>query len=449
MVMFSCNRCSKGLKKKDVLTHSYQCGGPNNINVTCIDCLKDFRGNEYDSHTSCVTEEVRYGGKGAVVKETGKKQNQWLGIVRQVLKVNDSLDIPVKKFLQSIQHMENIPRNQKKFHNWANSAMHIKDRTFLDKVFQILQAEFQKSNEANKSKDSASTKPKNPSDDQEDVQTESGPAEERVEKKEKKKKKSKNHEEITEEGHTEENGVNGVEEKRKNRDTPDDVQEELDNGTVKEEKPKKKKKKKRNSDEVEEEESIENAEPMEENGGEIPEMKEDDVKLSKKERKMKKKKAKFESELREIENFKKEEVEENIVEEAPKTKKSKKRKLNEESNVDEPDKDGDENDSKRKKVVEDRANENGNDESVEPTTESPSKKQKFNWHQMIVEVLKKSKDDEVSVKKITKKVINEYVSRYGDIGIHEKLNAKMTKKLKTCPGIRVLKDKVKLLETDE
>ncbi|KAF6199882.1 hypothetical protein GE061_006180 [Apolygus lucorum] len=405
MVMFSCNRCSKGLKKKDVLNHSFQCGGRNNINVTCIDCLKDFRGNEFDKHTSCVTEEARYGGKGVVVKETGKKQNQWLGIVREVLSVNKSLDVPVKKFLQSIQHMENIPRNQKKFHNWANSAMHIKDKSFLDQVFEILQTEFQKRNEA--IKESAAEKTMD------------------------------NSTEVV----TEENGVNGEGGKKQKAD---DVQEELGNGEVND----KKRKKKKKSEKVDE--SVEEVERMEEETCQAPETKEDDVKLTKKEKKLKKKKAKFEAELQDIENFKKNEQDGEVAEEeAPKKKKSKKRKLAEENGVDKPDEDGEGKDSKRQKVEEDRLNEKGTEESAEPTAVSPSKKQKFDWFQMIVDVLKKSKHDEVPVKKVTKKVINEYIARYGDSGIQDKLNAKMTKKLRTCPNIRVLKDKVKLLETEE
>jgi len=72
MVFFTCLNCNESLQKPKVAKHyTGRCYGP--INVTCVDCLKDFRGNEYEAHVKCLTEEERYSAKGFVAKPSSCK----------------------------------------------------------------------------------------------------------------------------------------------------------------------------------------------------------------------------------------------------------------------------------------------------------------------------------------------------------------------------------------
>ncbi|BES99121.1 Ly1 antibody reactive homolog (mouse) [Nesidiocoris tenuis] len=478
MVMFNCNRCSAAMKKKDVENHSFKCGGKSNINVTCIDCLKDFRGNAYESHTSCLTEDQRYGGTDAASKPTGQKQNQWLGIVKEVLKQKDSLETDVLQFLKSVQHSQNIPRNRKKFQNWARSAKHITDTKFLDKVFDILQAEFNKTRQTDKA-DKSETSVEKPVDRKEaNDDGKSAEIDDSSTSKGKKSKKRKSAE--VENGNAanddaEIDDINGEKlkiddsstsktKKSKKRKSSEVENGNTANGNVANDDaeivgnqngekleiddsltPKTKKSKKRKSSEVENGNTAgDDAEIADNKNGEKVENEcESETKLSKKERKLLKKKAKYELEVKEIENAVTDDpIPQEEVEPGKKSKKSKKRKLAEvDENVEKVD------DSKKRKVEGDNEVETGDSPL---NGDSPGKKKtKFNWHEMIVEVVKQSKNQEISLKKLSKKVVNEYISRFGDIGIQEKLQAKLNKKVNHCPGIKVLKDRAKLVERED
>ena len=91
------------------------------------------------------------------------------------------------------------------------------------------------------------------------------------------------------------------------------------------------------------------------------------------------------------------------------------------------------------------------DESVDDSlTEVPdSKKTKFEWDEVMVTLLEKQDDSEMSLKKLKKKCIAEFLSR--NEGTHktkEELGAKFDKKLKKRKYI-VLKDRVKLRKDEE
>lgn len=75
MVFFTCGNCGESIKKPAIAKHYMgKCRGP--VNVTCVDCFKDFRGNEYEAHIKCVTEEERYAAKGFVPKASSNKGNE-------------------------------------------------------------------------------------------------------------------------------------------------------------------------------------------------------------------------------------------------------------------------------------------------------------------------------------------------------------------------------------
>ena len=84
MVFFTCNACGQSIRKNRVEKH-WQTECPNCEVLSCMDCGKDFYGEEYAAHTSCITEAEKY--QGALFKgERGgaskgdKKQQQWIQV---------------------------------------------------------------------------------------------------------------------------------------------------------------------------------------------------------------------------------------------------------------------------------------------------------------------------------------------------------------------------------
>lgn len=68
MVSFQCEACGDVLTKKKLDQHKNRCRG---ATFTCIDCMVHFYGNDYRSHTSCMTEEQKY--QGALYKNKKAK----------------------------------------------------------------------------------------------------------------------------------------------------------------------------------------------------------------------------------------------------------------------------------------------------------------------------------------------------------------------------------------
>ena len=84
MVVFTCNACGVSVKKNRVDKH-WQTECPGCEVLSCMDCGKDFYGDEYVSHTSCVTEAEKYQGplfqgeKGGQTKGE-RKQLGWIEV---------------------------------------------------------------------------------------------------------------------------------------------------------------------------------------------------------------------------------------------------------------------------------------------------------------------------------------------------------------------------------
>uniref|UniRef100_A0A2A4IVN6 Zinc finger C2H2 LYAR-type domain-containing protein n=1 Tax=Heliothis virescens TaxID=7102 RepID=A0A2A4IVN6_HELVI len=83
MVVFTCGHCGESVQKPKVEKHYLTICRNRNPNLSCMDCFKDFLGQDYESHIKCITEEERYSGKGFVSKEkkgikTKRKMTQLL-----------------------------------------------------------------------------------------------------------------------------------------------------------------------------------------------------------------------------------------------------------------------------------------------------------------------------------------------------------------------------------
>ncbi|XP_052872759.1 uncharacterized protein C16C10.8 [Anopheles cruzii] len=129
MVFFTCNHCGEALKKQAVEKHGYRC--KRELNVSCMDCNKDFYGKEYDAHTSCVTELERYSDKNYVPKANAnkgaRKQETWISTIRAITEAKRNLPKGVTSVFEVIQRNDNIPRKMKGFMNFfQNSAKYIR-----------------------------------------------------------------------------------------------------------------------------------------------------------------------------------------------------------------------------------------------------------------------------------------------------------------------------------
>ncbi|XP_035204855.1 cell growth-regulating nucleolar protein-like [Stegodyphus dumicola] len=116
MVVFACNQCGQSVKKNQVDKHCFQCRGCQSL--SCMDCGKDFWGDDYKSHTKCVSEDQKYGGKDFKPKPSSNKgevkQVQWIEHIKKVI-ATKNLSGPLSSLLREITEFQNIPRKRVKF----------------------------------------------------------------------------------------------------------------------------------------------------------------------------------------------------------------------------------------------------------------------------------------------------------------------------------------------
>ncbi|XP_043267476.1 cell growth-regulating nucleolar protein isoform X2 [Venturia canescens] len=154
MVVFTCNNCGDSLQKPKVAKHyQFQCRSSENL--TCVDCHKDFYGQEYVSHTKCITESERYGGQDYVPKpgqnKGERKQQEWINIVKNVIETAKNLTMEERNILNILSRHENIPRKKAKFLNFIRSVMGNRiNMPVIDGIWARMETAFKGAVEANK-----------------------------------------------------------------------------------------------------------------------------------------------------------------------------------------------------------------------------------------------------------------------------------------------------------
>ncbi|NXS97918.1 LYAR protein, partial [Jacana jacana] len=385
MVVFTCNACGESVKKAQVEKHvnicrSCQC-------LSCMDCGKDFWGDDYKEHVRCVSEDQKYGGKDfeAKTNKGDAKQQEWIQKIHEVMK-KPNISPKVRNILEQMRVFDNIPRKKAKFQNWMKNSLRITDSTLQDQVWDIF-------SEATRNISS---------------------------EKEQEKPNQKQFSETVEEAIAEENGI-----------TDEKIERKKNKRERKEERQKNKKKEKKdlkleNQTEVKKSKKSKKGKESSENEIEIngnghqPELEE--------ETNVKKRKLKHVAEtLSHVRTF--------LLAlqlfvyvyplpspEEPRTT-AKRRKT--------------------ETISEDVETENtdGNEENV------GTEKGKFNWKGTIKAVLKQAPDNEISIKKLRKKVIAQYYAVAGEQHKSEEdILVIFNKKVNNNPKFKVLKDKVKLLK---
>ncbi|XP_045506758.1 cell growth-regulating nucleolar protein [Colias croceus] len=412
MVVFTCGHCGESVQKPKVEKHYLTKCRNKNPNLSCMDCFKDFLGNDYESHTKCITEEERYSGKGFQAKEKKgeKKQNAWVEMLQAVLDEQKDASKNVLRIIETISKHNNTPRKKPKFINFVkNVCGHKTNPKDIDAAWDLISVklgELSKLNSQNQNQNKKENEPKTNGTD------ESSETSAKIEN---------GHDEIK----NDENDDNANTENGKADEGEENNAEEI-NGDAKE-----------------------------------------PVKLSKKQRKEEKKRQKYEAELLSAEAPAADDAEEDgETKKKGKKNKNKAEKVNDENvpldgknkikkrkrqdtvtNPEVVDNGVVAKESKKKLKTEEEAEESIclHDQNVARSEETEEKKNgKFDWHEVIISVLQK-KGNELPFKRLQKKVLGEYSEYTGD-EVDDRIADKFIKKLKSAPNVRVDKNRVTLIE---
>jgi cell growth-regulating nucleolar protein len=138
MVFFVCETCNETLKKNQVDKHCYSCRGCNA--VTCVDCSVTFYGNDYAAHTTCISEAEKY--EKSLFKPKSqtkpKAQDLWTELIEEIVSMSSSAPSPVKPYLQRLSQLGNVPRNKKKFLNFAKNSLNLYKDNVLEEIWNFL-----------------------------------------------------------------------------------------------------------------------------------------------------------------------------------------------------------------------------------------------------------------------------------------------------------------------
>ncbi|XP_035442461.2 cell growth-regulating nucleolar protein [Spodoptera frugiperda] len=421
MVVFTCGHCGESVQKPKVEKHYMTICRNRNPNLSCMDCFKDFLGQDYESHIKCITEEERYSGKGFVSKEKKgeKKQNAWVEMLQSVLDEQKSAPRNVLRIIETISKHNNTPRKKPKFINFVKNVCGQKTNPKdIDQAWDLISVKLTALSNANNRNQNQ----------KKDVTEEEKPQTSTIEETDEKPEEND-----IENEEAEENGVDG-------------------NGVVE-----------GNGEAVQNEE---------EGAG--------NKKKSKKQRKEEKKHKKYEAELQSA-AAPPEEVEEETETKKGKKKKNRTESVNGEENVQPEGKNGKNKKRKRQDTVNSvngaqEVADNGMEVEAAVATGKAQKKKsktaqeeeeeaeesiclhdqnvakigelavsdKFNWHAVIISVLQK-KGNELPFKRLQKKVLGEYSEATGR-EVDDRIADKFIKKLKSAPNVRVDKNRVLLID---
>lgn len=103
--------------------------------MTCVDCSVTFYGDDYAAHTTCVSEAEKY-EKTLYKPKAGKAnpQDAWNDLIQTACSNASTAPQIVKPYLQRVGELNNVPRNKKKFLNFAKNSL----RLYSDNVLEAL-----------------------------------------------------------------------------------------------------------------------------------------------------------------------------------------------------------------------------------------------------------------------------------------------------------------------
>jgi cell growth-regulating nucleolar protein len=403
MVVFTCNHCGESLQKPRVEKHyNMQCRRSKSL--TCVDCFKDFKDEEYVVHTKCITEEERYSAKGSIpggiVKKGDVKQESWIDMIKSIVQNELNLKPSLKNLMNTISTYSNVPRKKAKFINFLQNSLggraNFNDIEAAWSLIEKYKNEQSKDNSNASNKQQESTVKENETKHKSTDDGEDAPV-----------KKKKKLEQVDDQKVDVEMSENGLQPKNDDKEKP------------------KKKKKESKKQELDEGINIE----TKENGLQNEIQPKNDEEKPKKKKKQSKKQAcdeviKLINIERETMDLKKEaQNQQNDVE-------TKEKKSQYQTNGDEG--------SYKKKL--DKVN-------VELEDTERQNSSSFNFKDAILKIL--NSKGSMSCKKLQKKVLSAYLMETGNAEYSEKTVKKYNKKLKKIGNVSVNDDVVSLLENVE
>lgn len=108
--------------------------------VTCVDCSVTFYGNDYEQHTSCVSEAQKY--EGALYKAKKAKlnpQDAWVALIEEVSANAKEAPVALQQHLVRLGELNNVPRNKKKFVNFCTNSLKLYNEKLLESLFDYLE----------------------------------------------------------------------------------------------------------------------------------------------------------------------------------------------------------------------------------------------------------------------------------------------------------------------
>jgi cell growth-regulating nucleolar protein len=139
MVTFDCE-CGESLRKNKVAKHFFTCR--TGRYVTCIDCYQVFWGNDYEQHTSCISEAKKFMGNlysEAADKSTKvSKQDRWTDALKEI-QADDSIDASLRQDLAKVLEFDNIPRKHKPFANFVKNSVRIWNDHRIQELWAIIE----------------------------------------------------------------------------------------------------------------------------------------------------------------------------------------------------------------------------------------------------------------------------------------------------------------------
>lgn len=121
------------MKKNQVDKHASRCRSCHA--VTCVDCSVTFYGNDYAEHITCVSEAEKYEKTLYKAKATKlNPQDAWNAQIETACSKADTAPVTVRPHLQRLGELNNVPRNKKKFINFAKNSL----RLYSDNVLEAL-----------------------------------------------------------------------------------------------------------------------------------------------------------------------------------------------------------------------------------------------------------------------------------------------------------------------
>eukprot|EP00928_Gymnodinium_smaydae_P000524 TRINITY_DN101_c0_g1_i1.p1 TRINITY_DN101_c0_g1~~TRINITY_DN101_c0_g1_i1.p1 ORF type:complete len:291 (+),score=89.28 TRINITY_DN101_c0_g1_i1:114-875(+) len=140
MVFFECQKCNETVKKPKLAKHLQFCGSGY---VSCIDCCKVFAWNEWESHTTCMSEAQKYQGNLYQAKDNvnkgEQKQNAWVENVRKKMS-DETMAAHIKANMEKLLGFDNIPRKQKPFGNFVKNSLKLWDERRIAELWEVIAA---------------------------------------------------------------------------------------------------------------------------------------------------------------------------------------------------------------------------------------------------------------------------------------------------------------------